>query len=108
MFEKSSRECHHGLQGFSSGGFLVTNARGAGSSRAGGGVPQPELTGEKDLGSEEDEEASRGDRGTKLGTFPKLLAVIPAGRTSAMSPFASRVGTSRTPEPAPAAEENYC
>lgn len=41
------RRRHQGLQGFSSGGcFLVTKARGPGSSEAGGGVPHPELAGE--------------------------------------------------------------
>lgn len=68
-------------------------------------MSQPELTGEKHMGSEEDDEASRGESGTKLGTVPKLLVVIPAGRTRAMSPLASRVGTSRTPEPGPAMDK---
>lgn len=50
------------------------------------------------------DEASRGERGTKVGTVPANWLVTPAGRTNAMSPFASRVGTSRTPEPGPAVD----
>lgn len=47
MLCKEWTECHHGLQGFSSGvSFLVTSARGADSSGGGGGDPQPELAGE--------------------------------------------------------------
>lgn len=88
----------------SGGALLVTKARGAGSSTDGEGLPHPELAGEKHRGSEEAEEddASLGDRGTRVGTAPRVLAFTPAGRTSAMSPFDSLVGTKRTPDPGPA------
>lgn len=66
----------------------------------GGGVSQPELAGEKQRRSDDD--ASRGDNGTNVGTAPKVLALTPAGRTRAISPLERRVGTKRTPEPAPA------
>lgn len=95
--------CHQGRQGFSSGGCLfVTRAKGAGSSVGGGGVSHPELAGEKHLGSEEVEDTSLGDSGTRVGTVPNVLALTPAGSSSAMSPFDSLVGTRRTPEPGPA------
>lgn len=96
---------HQGRQGLSSGGcLLVTSAKGAGSSTEGGGLLHPELAGEKHLGSEEaeEEEASLGDSGTRVGTAPRVLAFTPAGRTNAMSPLDSLVGTKRTPDPGPA------
>lgn len=69
-------------------------------------MPHPELAGEKQRGSEDDEEtASRGERGTRVGTAPSALALTPAGRTRAISPLDSRVGTRRTPEPGPAAKK---
>lgn len=99
-------ECHQGRQGFSSWGcLLVTKARGASSSEGGGGLPQPELSGEKHRGSDDDEDASRGERGTRVGTAPRVLALTPAGNTRAMSPFDSLVGTRRTPEPGPAVKK---
>lgn len=80
----------------------MISARGTGSS-LGGGVPQPELAGEKQRASEDvDEVPSRGDRGTRVGRAPSVLVLTPAGRTRAMSPFDSLVGTSLTPDPGPA------
>lgn len=49
-----------------------------------------------------DEDASRGESGTRVGIAPRVLAFTPAGSTSAMSPLDNLVGTSRTPDPGPA------
>lgn len=68
----------------------------------GGGVPHPELAGEKHLGSDDVDEISLGDKGTRVGTEPSVLALTPAGSTSAISPLDNLVGTNRTPEPGPA------
>lgn len=54
-----------------------------------------------------DDDASRGDNGTKVGKAPSVLAFTPAGKTKARSPLDSRVGTRRTPEPGPAAIKRF-
>lgn len=82
----------------------MTKANGTESSGGGGGLPHPELSGEKHLGSDDvdEEDPARGDNGTKDGMAPKVLAPTPAGSTRAMSPLDNLVGTSLTPDPGPA------
>lgn len=48
---------------------------------------------------------ARGERGARFG-MAKELALIPAGRIRAMSPFGSLVGTSLTPDAVPDQKEN--
>lgn len=50
---------------------------------------------------------SLGDKGTRVGIEPKVLALTPAGSTRAMSPLDNLVGTRRTPEPGPAGNIIY-